>query len=281
MRTWTDEENPAADVEACVWRLALNSEGRRQPADAVWPQAVPPSVELDAVVDVGVDRQQLPRWVILDHGGPASGRHLPERPRSLVDGLVPMPERVHQGVRTTLPLSDDEWQRFVQQTAGAAEAVRAAAGVHILAIDDDGLLHAACSPLHGATNISRARVLDVVAACGPVGVCFVLEDLAPGGLSPTAGRTLLTAILDVADVTLVAIHPGTAFLPPLKHRRKGASVDVGGTHLASCVGLRQLVGARPLFGVGTSEADDEHLKKIADALEVDGVWRDVRPVDVR
>ena len=102
----------------------------------------------------------------------------------------------------------------------------------VVAVDDDGLLHTALSPLSSIPT-RRDRVLTILAACAPCDVLLVIEDLAPRGLDPTAGIAFARDAVLITNAKRLYATAGTAWLPPLRDRKKGRSVDIEAHDLAS------------------------------------------------
>lgn len=252
MRLRRLHSGPLADdvVATDLWRVAVSSEGRRSPAAAVFNEVLAAHCLRDGLVPV------------LDHAGPAAALWSVERPLG--------PAAVKESVTGRLPLGlDDEGWTRVQGAFVVAAAWCHKLGLRpVIAVDDDGLLHAAVSPLMSHPPLPH-RVRAIVAACAPCDLLLVVEDLAPGGLDPTAGVALARQLVDTAGATTLYATAGTVRLLPLKDRGKGHSVDVDGAFIASaawCVGL-----GVPVVAVGASAASPHRLLVRSRALGLHGV----------
>jgi hypothetical protein len=247
---------PPARALRRLRRLAVEAAGRRA-ADP----AVAPTVEEFADARALVSDELL----VLDHAGPAAARWSTERPV----GVAAVPE-VRTG-RVPRALDDEGWRQITTAFARGAALLRAHGRLPVIALDDDGLLHGCVSPLvmrHPPTG----RVLAVLEACAPCDVLVVVEDLAPGGLDPTAGVAFARVAVAAAQATTLLATAGSAWLAPLHERTKGRSRDDVGHFLASaawCVGRSDV----PVVAVGRSAASDEHLRRRARALGLADVVR--------
>ena len=233
-----------------LWRLAVRGDGLRQ--------AVAPLLN----DDIAARCAALGAIALLDHAGPATASWSIDRPIG--------PGAVKESSSGRLPqvLDDDSWLPVVAAFAAAASICRRHGLRPVVAVDDDGLLHAAISPLMCHPPCPD-RVATIVKACAPCDVLVVVEDLAPGGLDPTAGIALCKRLIDDAGATTLYATAGTVRLLPLKDRGKGSSVDVDGAFLFSaawCVGL-----GLPVIAVGCSAAPAERLLRKAKALGLAGV----------
>ncbi|MDP2344635.1 MAG: hypothetical protein Q8O67_27040 [Deltaproteobacteria bacterium] len=231
-------------------RIAVSPEGRRETAAPI----------LDDDVAVGfLAAGFLP---LLDHAGPAAASWSVDRP------LGPGAVKESQSGRLPLVLDDAGWDRVQQAFVDAAVLCRRHGMRPIVSVDDDGLLHAAVSPLMCHPPMPD-RVAAIVSACAPCDVLVVVEDLAPGGLDPTAGVALCKRLIACAQATTLYATSGTVRLAPLKNRGKGTSVDVDGAFLFSaawCTGL-----GIPVIAVGASAAPYDRLVRKARMLELAGV----------
>lgn len=206
--------------------------------------------------------------VVLDHAGPAASRWSLQRSVGVDITTDPL------SARKSAALDDDGWSAVVAAYAAAAAAIRARGGTVVVAVDDDGLLHAALSPL--ASSPPRAdRVLEVLAACAPCDVLVVVEDLAPRGIDATAGIAFAASAVAAAQSRVLYATAGTAWLPPLRDRRKGRSVDDVGFDLSSAAWLVGRVGV-PVFGVVRSAASVAALQVAAQRLGLAGIVVDER-----
>ncbi len=192
-------------------RFAVRADGRRAADHAV-----------------AADIDSLPRGavIVLDHAGPAASRWSLDRPVGSAVSLDPI-----SGRRSTA-LDDDQWSAVLTGFGRASDVVRAAGGRVVVAVDDDGLLHTALSPLSSIPT-RRDRVLTILAACAPCDVLLVIEDLAPRGLDPTAGIAFARDAVLITNAKRLYATAGTAWLPPLRDRKKGRSVDIEAHDLAS------------------------------------------------
>ncbi len=209
-----------------MWRVAVRADGRRSPQHAT--------------ID-DVDHQTIADAIVLDHAGPASSRHAVERAVALVG--APLDPVSGRRARALLPFEVDA---VIATWSAAAERVRASGRRAVVAVDDDGLLHRALSPLGGTPDADT--VVGIIAACAPCDLHLTIEDLAPGGLDATAGLAFARRALAVAGATRVYAGGGTAAFDPLWSRRKGNSIDRSGLGLASAVWLSGCVSV-PVFGV--------------------------------
>jgi hypothetical protein len=233
---------------------AVSAEGRREahsPTADDAPNALPQAPREDVLL-------------CLDHAGPAAARWQKERAFGAHFTVEPSTGRTAQA------LDDDGWRKVIRDHRHAADWCRQH-GVHpVVGIFDDGLLHDCVTPLSGVP--CPDRVHDVLAACAPCDVVVVIEDLAPGGLDPTAGVSLARDFAITAQSTTLYAACGTARLLPLHHRTKGTAIDDVGHFLASaawCVGRVPL----PIVAVGRSGASDLSLCERARRLGLAGVVR--------
>lgn len=242
----------AARGDAVV--VAVSAAGRRA-KDAV-------VVGADAKDDVVERVRQGGLIALLDHAGPAAATWSVDRPLG--------PAAIKESTTGRLPrvLDDDEFAGVVAEFKAAADAVRGAGVVPVVAALPDGLLHACCSPLM-CLPPRQDRVVAVVAACAPCDVLVVVEDLAPGGLDPTAGVALAARLVEAARAQTLYATAGTVRLAPLLERDKGASVDVDGVFLSSAAWCVGRVGV-PVVAVGRSAATARVLKRRANALNLAG-----------
>lgn len=201
--------------------------------------------------------------IVLDHAGPAASRHALDRPVALVGTPV---DPVSQ--RRARPLDDHERTALIAAFADAAHRVRASGRRVVVAVDDDGLLHRALSPLGGPSDVEV--VLRVIAACSPCDLRVVVEDLAPGGLDATAGIAFARRAVDVADATRVIAGGGTAAFDPLWSRRKGRSVDTSGLSLASAAWLVGRIDV-PVLGLVRGAVDVDVVTERARRLGLAGI----------
>ena len=96
-----------------------------------------------------------------------------------------------------------------------------------LSIDDDGYFQGSLSPLTNGDVDFKARlgnILEVFELIGSeikatFGVALCVEELAPGGLDPTDGINVATAIVG-AGAKFIISSGGTNSFPALKFRRK-------------------------------------------------------------
>jgi len=214
-------------------RLAVSPGGRREPAQAVVDEGSLPALPGDSMV-------------VLDHAGPAASRWSTERAVGVDEVVDPA------SGRRCRALDAGEWTALVNAYGAAARSVRAAGHAVVVAVDGDGLLHAALSPLQSLTR--PERVLEVLAACAPCTPLLTIEDLAPGGLDASAGVAFARQAVDAARAPMLIATGGTAWLLPLLERRKGRSVDQTGLALASagwCVGRVDV----PVCGVVRDDVD--------------------------
>jgi hypothetical protein len=237
-----------------TWRRwAVRSDGRRHPDHLVWSS--------NASVGAG-------DVVVLDHAGPASSRWSLERAVGVDITTDPLSSR------RSLALDDHAWNELVAAYAAAAAAVRAQGATVVIAVDDDGLLHAALSPLASAPP-RPDRVLEVLQACAPCDVLLVVEDLAPQGIDPTAGVAFAARAIAAAHSRALYATAGTAWLPPLRDRRKGRSVDDVGFDLCSAAWAVGRVGV-PVFAIVRAAAPAAMLELSAKRLGLAGVVHDER-----
>lgn len=231
-------------------RLAVSPTGRRHPDQAVVDEA-----SLAALPG-------LASMVVLDHAGPAASRWSTERAVAVDEVVDPA------SGRRARALDGAEWAALVDAFAAAARLVRAAGHAVVVAVDGDGLLHAALSPLQSPSR--PERVLQVLAACAPCTPLLTIEDLAPGGLDASAGVAFAGAAIEAAKAPMLIATGGTAWLLPLLERRKGRSVDQTGLALASagwCVGRV----AVPVVGVVRDDVDVDVALAAARRLGLAGV----------
>lgn len=199
-------------------RLAVRADGRRHPSQAVVDAEGLATLPADAIV-------------LLDHAGPVASRWSLERSVAVDAVCDPVSGRRARAA------ADSEWSALVSAWMDAARLVRATGRVVAVAVDGDGLLHAALSPLQSPSRPDR--VLAVLAACAPCIPLLTIEDLAPGGLDASAGVAFARAAVVAARATTLMATAGTGWLLPLRDRRKGGSVDETGLALASagwCIG---------------------------------------------
>jgi hypothetical protein len=237
-----------ASVSTLV-RLAVSPNGRRHPGQAVLDEASLAALPGDTMV-------------VLDHAGPAASRWATERAVAVDEVVDPA------SGRRARALDDQEWATLVDAFAAAARRVRAAGHAVVVAVDGDGLLHAALSPLQSPSR--PERVLEVLAACAPCTPLLTIEDLAPGGLDASAGVAFAVAAIEAAKAPMLIATGGTAWLLPLLERRKGRSVDQTGLALASagwCVGRV----AVPVVGVVRDDVDVDVALAAARRLGLAGV----------
>lgn len=210
-----------------------------------------------------VDADAIATTILLDHAGPAASRHAVARAVAL--GGSPIDP---VSGRRALALDDAGRQQLIAAFAEAARRVRAGGRRVAIAVDDDGLLHRALSPLGGAVDVDL--LLQVIAACAPCDLRLVVEDLAPGGLDATAGIAFARRAIDVAGAAVVFAGGGTAAFDPLWSRRKGRSVDTSGLSLASGAWLVGRVGI-PVFGVVRGATDIDVVTERAQRLGLAGI----------
>ncbi len=232
------------------WRVAVSPEGRRDACAPLFDDELAALCAAAGLVPV------------LDHAGPAAASWSIDRPLG--------PALVKESVSGRLPLvlDDEGWERLQRAFVTAAQRCRAHGLRPIIAVDDDGLLHAAVSPLMTHPPAPN-RVRSIARACAPCDVLVVVEDLAPGGLDPTAGIALCRQLIADAAATTLYATAGTVRLAPLKNRGKGESVDVDGVFLDSaawCTGL-----GVPVVAVGASAASPKRLLQRARSLQLAGV----------
>jgi hypothetical protein len=206
--------------------------------------------------------------VVLDHAGPAASRWSLQRSAGVDISTDPL------STRKSFALDDAGWAAVVAAYVAAAAAVRAQGGTVVVAVDDDGLLHAALSPLASAPP-RPDRVLEILAACAPCDVLLVVEDLAPRGIDATAGIAFAKQAVATARSQVLYATAGTAWLPPLRDRRKGRSVDDVGFDLSSAAWAVGRVGV-PVFGVVRSAATVAALQAAARRLGLSGLVLDER-----
>lgn len=231
--------------------VAVSAGGRRA-ADALVAGA--------AVVDAWPDGV-IP---VLDHAGPAAAGWSTERPVG--------PDSVKESRTGRLPrvLDDEGWGAVVAAFASAAAAFRQRGIRVVVAVSDDGLLHACISPLM-CRPPQPARVAAVLRACAPCDVLVVVEDLAPLGLDATDGTALARGFVVDAGATTLFATAGTDRLAPLKDRDKGSSVDVDGAFLFSAAWCVRAGFDVPVVAVGRSAAPPDRLARRARALGLHGV----------
>jgi len=241
--------DPAA-TPGDLWRVAVSAAGRRaagaQVLDdltATWPAGVVP---------------------LLDHAGPAAATWSLDRP------LGPAAIKESQTDRLPRVLDDEGWAAVIACFAAAAESCRRRGLRPVVALDDDGLLHGALSPLMAPSGGQVHRVRELVVACAPCDVLVVVEDLAPGGTDATTGRGTCKEMVALAQATTLYATSGTVRLAPLKERDKGASVDVDGAFVASAAWAVAAVDV-PVVAVGRSAAGHGVLAAAAAALGLTGV----------
>lgn len=233
-------------------RWAVCDEGRRGPQHAV--------LQANAVAAGDV--------VVLDHAGPAASRWSLQRSVGVDITTDPL------STRKSAALDDAGWAAVVAAYVAAAEAVRRQGGTVVVAVDDDGLLHAALSPLASSPPRPQ-RVLEVLAACAPCDVLLVVEDLAPRGIDATTGIAFAKQAVVTARSRVLYATAGTAWLPPLRDRRKGRSVDDVGFDLSSAAWAVGRVDV-PVFGVVRSAASSSQLQAAAPRLGLAGIVLDER-----
>lgn len=233
-----------------LWRVAVSAEGRRAAQApvlddllATWPAGVVP---------------------LLDHAGPAAATWSLDRP------LGPAAIKESQTDRLPRVLDDEGWGVVIAGFAAAAQSCRRRGLRPVIALDDDGLLHAALSPLMSPPHGQAERVRQLVVACAPCDVLVVVEDLAPGGTDATTGRETCKEMVASAQATTLYATSGTVRLAPLKERDKGDSVDIGGAFLASAAWAVAVVEV-PVVAVGRSAAAEGVLAAAAAATGLAGV----------
>lgn len=221
-----------------------------------------------AVAGAG-DRLDDGAVVILDHAGPAASRWSLERAIGSAIAVDPVSDRRCSAIE------DDGWLLVVDEFAAAARIVRAAGGRVVVAVDDDGLLHTALSPLTSSPPRSD-RVLAVLRACAPCDLLLVIEDLAPRGIDVTTGLAFAKHAVLVAGAQRLYATGGTAWLPPLRDRKKGRSTDCEGFDLATAAwAVRRVVGVE-VHAVVRSDAPLALLRSRAHRLGLTGFLIDER-----
>lgn len=237
-------------VAGDLFRIAVSADGRRAPTAPI----------LDD--DVALRCAALGLLPVLDHAGPAAASWSVDRP------VGPAAIKESETGRLPAVLDDEGWDRVQRAFVDAAARCRAHGLRPVIAVDDDGLLHAAISPLMSRPPMPE-RAEAIVSACAPCDLLVVVEDLAPGGLDPTAGIALCARLIHAAGATTLYATAGTVRLAPLKNRGKGNSVDVDGVFLASAAWVTGLGIA--VVGVGASAAPVERLIRRARSLKLAGV----------
>jgi hypothetical protein len=232
-------------------RIAVSPEGRRSKDAPIFDD------------DVAADFAAAGLVPLLDHAGPAAASWSVERP------LGPALVKESGSGRLPLVLDDDGWERVQRSFVDAVVRSRAHGLRPVIAVDDDGLLHAAVSPLMCQPPMPD-RVSELLRACAPCDVLVVVEDLAPGGIDATAGIALCERFIADAQATTLYATAGTVRLRPLKDRAKGAaSVDVDGAWLFSAAWVVGL--GIPVIAVGASGAPYDRLVRKARSLKIAGV----------
>lgn len=212
---WETATLPPAGEEILLWTLAVREDGRRRAnAPVVDARTLEQAAGRDDVV------------VVLDHAGPEAGRW--QETRALGPAEVPAPT----SGRRPRALDDAGWDDVVAAFARAGEACRAQGiSLVLLGASDDGLFASTLSPLgfpDGSEDARRRpllRALEAVKASGvDVGVVLTVEDLAPGGLDPTAGIEIARAAVG-SGVSLVVARAGSAWFPDLHTRPRRMGED--------------------------------------------------------
>lgn len=215
--------------------------------------------------------------VVLGHAGPDAGRWRAAR------AVGPADVPAATSARRARPLDDAGWDDVVRSFAAAAALVRQvseaaeapAQGPPFVLVDasDDGLLACTLSPLSfpGASSAERraklVRVLEAVHAGGvEVGVLLTVEDLAPGGIDPTAGIEIARACT-AAGASLVVARAGTAWFTDLRSRPRHMGEDE--PWLASALWLVGKVSV-PVFAAGPVR-DERRALAIARGAGLAGV----------
>lgn len=231
-----------------LWRVAIRADGRRQP---------------DHATIAGVDHAAIARTIVLDHAGPAASRHASDR----AIALAGTPVDAVSGRRARTPTGGEQ-ELLIAAWSDAAARARGLGHAIVIAVDDDGLLHRAVSPLEGAPDPDL--VLAIIAACAPCDLRLTVEDLAPGGLDATAGLAFARRAIAVAGATRVFAGGGTAAFDPLWSRRKGQSLDRSGLGLASAGWLVGRVDV-PVHGVVRGDVDVDVVTARGLALGLEGI----------
>lgn len=259
LETWQNTPNPR------LVTLAVRADGRRVPDALTAAEAVS-----------ALDGKWPAHWEpVLDHAGPSTALHDKARP-------VGPSTAVHVPTgRQPRALTPDEWTTLHAELLTAARALRAAGAPCITwAWDQDGLWHAARSPLWVA-DAARAAYMDAMTAVlhtlctdGKTAVALTVEDLAPGGLSPTEGVADAQAAA-AAGATCLYASGGTTAFAAMVHRplpapsAHHAPVDSGDAWLASPAWL---VGRVPCAVWGQTCSDPSpHTDARAAALGLAGL----------
>lgn len=212
---WETRALPAPSEGFLLWTLAVREDGRRVPdAPLVEASALRAAAARDDVV------------VVLDHAGPEAGRW--QEARALGPADVPAPV----SGRRPRALDDAGWDDVIASFARAGAACREhGVALALIGASDDGLLASALSPLGfpGVSDEERRRpllrALDAVRDAGvEVGVVLTVEELAPGGLDPTAGVEIARACV-AHGASLVVARAGTAWFPDLRSRPRRMGED--------------------------------------------------------
>lgn len=262
---WGTRALPARGTDLLLWTLAVREDGRRT-ADA-------PVVD-DARLREAAARDDVA--VVLGHAGPEAGRWREARAVGPAD--VPAPG----SQRRPRALDEQGWRDVTDAFAQAASAAREA-GVRLVLLDasDDGLLASALSPL-GAPDVDEdtrrrplLQVLDAVRAAGiEAGVVLTVEELAPGGVDPSAGVETARACVR-HGARLVVARAGTAWFPDLRSRPRRMGVDE--PWLASALWLVDRVDV-PVYAAGPL-VDEARALDLATTSGLAGVvlWEVERP----
>lgn len=240
-----------AQVPRCLWPVAVRADGRRH-------EGAP------CFADGGALPGAPGEPILLDHAGPRAALWSPARALGASDVVEPTTGRRPQ------PLDEDGWRELERAFAQAAQVVRAAGRVPVLALDDDGLLQHAISPRTGAAadQQRRERALALHRACGAIDVALCVEELCPGGGDATDGIELARALHAQGAATLYASAGSHAF-PPLRDRVKGGSEGDPGLALCSAAWLVGRVPARIVALV--TRCDPGSITARAHALGLAGV----------
>lgn len=234
---WSTPALPAVDENLLLWTLAVREDGARA-ADA-------PVVDEERA-RVAAARDDV--VVVLGHAGPEASRWREARAIAAAD--VPS---ASTGRRPSA-LDAEGWRDVIASFSRAAEMC-SQGGVGFVLVDasDDGLLAGALSPLSfpGVTRERRrAPLLEVVKAVRGrglhVGVLLTVEDLAPGGLDPTAGIEAAKAC-EGAGSSLFVARAGSAWFEDLRSRPRSMGDDEA--WLASALWLVPHVAA-PVYAAG-------------------------------
>lgn len=252
---------PPVDDTLLLWTLAVREDGKRAANAAVFePDLLRTAATRDDVV------------VVLGHSGPDASRW--REARAVGPAAVPAPTTG----RVPRALDPTGWDDVIGAFADAADACREAA-LKLVLVDasDDGLFASALSPLsfpNASPDVRRApllRAVDVVRARGlEVGVVLTVEDLAPGGIDPTAGVEAAQAC-EAAGATLLFARAGTAWFTDLWQRPRRMGVDE--PWIASALWLQGRVHT-PVYAAGPV-VDEARALDIAREAGLAGVvtWR--------